>query len=567
VSRLDNSALFPYLFGGRSVDRGVALISQSGNMAMNLTMNKRSVYFTHVITTGNQAVLGQADYIDALLEDNRVAAIGMYIEGVDDVERFSRAALKALKQEVPIVALKVGKTDASARVSGSHTNSLTGSDTLFDALFDRLGIIRVSSLNRLLETLKVLVLGEPLRGGNIISLSCSGGEAAVIADAAAAFDIEMKPFSDSQTKKLIRQFPEYVTVSNPFDYNTSIWGDGGALESCFTTSMEGDHDAAVLIFDHPTVDADEVTEWATTLDAFIAAHEATGMPAFVVCTVSELLPEKVRDRLIGEGIVPLQGLDDALFGISAAAKYHEFQSSDAKAVTLPTFAAGFPAKNPVVRFLDEWQSKSELRKFGLTVPEGEIGTKEQVPGIAQRLGYPVVVKAVGEKFLHKSDVGAIALNLQCAEDVVAAVDSISASVADSHGPVLHFLVERMATGSVAELIIGVKRDEQFGPALVIGAGGVLVELVADSVSLLLPTDRVAITKAIESLSVHKLIEGFRGSAAGDMNAIVAAVQSVAAYADDKRDQLMELDINPLLVLAEGHGVVAADALIGLSSEE
>jgi len=186
VNYLDRCALWPYLFGGEPNERGAALISQSGNIAMNLTMNDRSVNFTHVIGAGNQAALGQADYVDALLQDSRVAAIGMYIEGVHDIEHFSRSALQALKQGVPIVVVKVGKTDASARQSGSHTSSLTGSDVLFDALCDRLGIIRVDSFNRLLETLKVLVLGEPLRGLNIFRLSCSGGEAAVIADVISA---------------------------------------------------------------------------------------------------------------------------------------------------------------------------------------------------------------------------------------------------------------------------------------------------------------------------------------------------------------------------------------------
>ena len=567
VNYLDNCALWPYLFGGKPVERGSALISQSGNIAMNLTMNKRSVNFTHVIGAGNQAVLGQADYIDTLLQDDRVVAIGMYIEGVDDIEHFSRSALQALKQNVPIVVMKVGKTDASARQSGSHTSSLTGSDELFDALFDRLGIVRVNSLNRLLETLKVFELGVPLAGRNIFSLSCSGGEAAVVADAVAEIDIEMKPFSDAQMENLAAQFPNYVTVSNPFDYNTSIWGDRAAMERCFTTAMEGAHDAAVLIYDHPTVVSDEVDEWVMTLDAFIAAHKATGMPAFVVCTISELLPEEIRDRLIAEGIVPLQGLDDALFALSGAAKYHEFLADGAAAATLPKFAAGEIAPDTAVRFLDEFQSKCRLRDFGLTVPEGGVGAAAEAPEIAERIGYPVVVKAVGEKFLHKSDVGAVVLNLKSADDVVAAVANISESVGESHGAPERFLVERMATGAIAELIIGIKRDDQYGPALVIGAGGILVELIADSVSLLLPTDRAAVTRAVESLSSYKLIKGFRGNRAGDMTAIVDAVLSVAAFAESNWDRLMELDINPLLVLPRGQGVVAADALISFSSEE
>ena len=567
INYLDKCALWPYLFGGMPVERGAALISQSGNIAMNLTMNDRSVNLTHVIGAGNQAVLGPGDYIDALLQNDRVIAIGMYIEGIDNLEHFSRAALDALSQGVPIVAMKIGKTEASARSSGSHTSSLTGSDVLFDALCKRLGIIRVDSLNRLLETLKALERSEPIAGNNIFTLSCSGGEAALIADIVANYDLETRPFSAAQMADLKSQFPNYVTVSNPFDYNTSIWGDQAALNRCFTSAMQGDHDAAVLIYDHPTVVSEEVDEWLMTIDAFIAAHKSTGMPAFTICTISELMPQELRAKLIAAGITPLMGLDDGLFALSAVTKYRQFRNAHADKVTMPKFVSrAINAAQPAV-FLDEWQSKTRLREYGLTVPIGEVATANSAVESADRIGYPVVVKALGQQFLHKSDIGAVFLNLQSADQVRRAVANISERVADSHGPVERFLVERMTTGSVAELIIGVKRDQQFGPALVIGAGGILVELVADSVSLLLPTDRAAIMSAIESLSVAKLLQGFRGNKPGDMEAIVDAIQSVATFAESHWDQLMELDINPLLVLPDGQGAVAADAIMSFSSEE
>ncbi|MDH4042472.1 MAG: CoA-binding protein, partial [Gammaproteobacteria bacterium] len=226
VNYLEKCALWPYLFGanrfakgsfeaaadaadelpGKPPQKGVAIISQSGNIAMNLSMNLRSVNLTHVIGTGNQAVVGAADLIDALLLDDRVSAIGMYVEGFDDIDAFSRAALRAVQKGIPIVVLKMGKTEASARQAGSHTSSLTGSDVLQDALFARLGVIRVDSLNRLLETLKVLDLAGPLRGRNILSLSCSGGEAAMIADIVPGFGLEMQPFSERQTQILRSQF-------------------------------------------------------------------------------------------------------------------------------------------------------------------------------------------------------------------------------------------------------------------------------------------------------------------------------------------------------------------------
>jgi acyl-CoA synthetase (NDP forming) len=570
---LDRCALWPYLFGCKPVDRGVALISQSGNIAMNLTMNLRSVNFSHVIGTGNQTTLGPGDYIEALLDDDRVSAIGMYIEGIDDVGHFCRAAARALEKGVPIVVMKVGKTEASARQSSTHTSSLTGSDALHDALFKRLGIIRVHSLTRLLETLKVLDVAGPLRGRNVMSLSCSGGEAAIMADLADEFGLEMKPFCAEQMADLNAQFENYVTVSNPFDYNTSIWGDGAAQQRCFTSAMSGDHDAAFLIYDHPSVStaevAAEVNEWVIALDAFIAAHQRTGMPAFVVCTISELLPGSMRDHLIAHGVVPLQGFEDGLAAYSAAAGYHAFRGEKAGADILPRVYSGSDTDDRQAVILDEWESKRRLEEYGLPRPDGELAAAANAPAAAGRVGYPVVVKAVGEDFLHKSDLGAVALSLHSAGEVAEAVKSISESVRNSSAGaepavIEKFLVERMVNGAVAELIVGIKRDEQFGPAVVIGAGGILVELMADSVSLLLPTDRAAVAEAIGSLTVSKMMAGFRGSPAGDIEAAIDAILSIAEFAQDHWDSLVELDINPLLVLPDGQGVVAADALICLN---
>jgi acyl-CoA synthetase (NDP forming) len=554
-------ALWPYIFGGGPPERGAALISQSGNIGMNLTMNRRSVRFTHIIGAGNQAVLGPAHYVDALLDDERVAAIGMYIEGFGDVNRFARAAHRALEKGVPIVVLKVGKTEASTKQSSSHTSSLTGSDELYDAFFDRLGIVRVNSLTRLLETLKIFDLAEPLTGRNIVSLSCSGGEAAIIADFLPEVGLESRPFSEAQVVDLEGQFPDWVTVSNPFDYNTSIWGDRKAMQRCFTASMQGDHDSAFLVCDYPNVDSAEADEWLDTVDAFIAAHETTGKPSFVVCTVSELLPEAVRIRMLQRGVVPLQGLEDGLYAYAVAAHYYDRRADRLASMTLPRPIAELASGSDTA--LDEFESKRQLAAHGLSIPDGEVGSAADAAAIADRIGYPVVVKAVGSNFLHKSDLGAVAVNLADSEAVNQAVAAISASCASHDVVAERFLIERMVESPVAELIVGMKRDEQFGPALVVGSGGILVELVADSRSLLLPVTRDAVRKAIDSLAVSKLINAYRGGVQGDIDALVDAVISVAAYAEEHWSTLLELDVNPLMVLPTGKGTVAADALIVL----
>ena len=566
VNYVDRCALWPYMFGGAHIQQGVALISQSGNIAMNLTMNERSVRFTHVICAGNQAVLGPADYLEALLEDRRVRAVGMYLEGLDDLDAFARMALRALEKSIPIVVMKVGRTQAASQRASSHTSSLTGSDILYQALFDRLGVIRVNSLNGLLETLKVFDVAGPMPGHDIVTLSCSGGEAAILADLSAVYGLNTPPLSESQTRALYELFPGYVTVSNPFDYNTSIWGDKEAMRRCFTLAMSGAHHAAILVYDHPTVVADEVAEWIDALDAFVAAHETTGMRAFVACTVSELLPRDLRERLIKAGVTPLQGLDDGLFALAAAADYQQWRQARS-ATPLPRPAAPVPSGATAAKNLDEWHCKRRLVEFGLSVPKGRLVAHAELGAAAAEIGFPVVLKACGTAFAHKSELGAVRLGLRSPEDVLAAAESIRAAVS-AHGlSVESFLIEHMVEGGVAELIVGIQRDEQFGLALVIGSGGVLVELIGDSASLLLPTDRMSVERALMSLKVATLLRGFRGKPAGDIGAAVDAILGVAAFAESHWETLQELDVNPLIVLPQGQGVVAVDALVCLHGSD
>jgi acyl-CoA synthetase (NDP forming) len=230
-------------------------------------------------------------------------------------------------------------------------------------------------------------------------------------------------------------------------------------------------------------------------------------------------------------------------------------------MTLPRPVAALASGSDTA--LDEFESKRQLAAHGLSIPDGELGSAADAAAIADRIGYPVVVKAVGSNFLHKSDLGAVAVNLADSEAVNQAVAHISESCASHNVVAERFLVERMVESPVAELIVGMKRDEQFGPALVVGSGGILVELVADSRSLLLPVTRDAVRKAIDSLAVSKLINAYRGGVQGDIDALVDAVMSVAAYAEEHWSTLLELDVNPLMVLPTGKGTVAADALIVL----
>ena len=210
--------------------------------------------------------------------------------------------------------------------------------------------------------------------------------------------------------------------------------------------------------------------------------------------------------------------------------------------------------------LDEVASKQALAAFGLPIPPGEATSADHVASVATQLGFPLVLKAVSDTLAHKTEAGGVRLNLKSAQDVVDA----AAAMADLSD---RFLVEGMATDVVAEFIVGVSRDPQFGLALTLGAGGVLVELLKDAVTLLLPVTRADIRTAFESLRTWPLVCGYRGRAAGDVDALVDAVAAVAAYAQANAAQLVELDVNPVLVLPQGRGVVAVDAMIRLQQQE
>ena len=568
LNHLDGVSLFPAPHGGRRVERGVAIVSQSGNVSLNVTMNERSLPLAFVISAGNQAVLELADYITALAEDGRVTAIGLYIEGLKDVAAFSHAVARATAKAIPVVALKAGSSRVGARVTLSHTGSLAGSEALYEALFERLGVIRAASLTAMLETLKLLAVSGPLGGNKLGLLTASGGDAAMAADLAARAGLDIPPLTKHQAAALRAQIAPTAEVANPLDYNVPLWGDPEGLERCFGTMMEGPADATLLILDYPRPGTLGVEAWEAATDALIRAKTRTGKPAAVASTMSESLPEPVRERLIAHGVTPLQGLEDAIRALGAAAwlgRRHGAGGARRAGRMKPLPAPGPAPDTP--RVLDEWEAKRRLAEFGLKVPEGRVASAADAPAAAEAMGFPVVAKATNPAPARKLAAGAVALDLKSADEVAAAVERIGAAVAHISGAGRRFLIEPMVRGAVVELIVGVKRDEQFGLALVVGSGGELVDLVADTRTLLLPTDRREISAALGSLKAARLITGACGRPAGDEDAAVDAVLAVAAFAEHHRGSLVELDVNPLLVLPSGEGAVAADALIVMAAED
>ncbi|MEU6139621.1 acetate--CoA ligase family protein [Streptomyces sp. NPDC047081] len=556
LNYLDGAALWPDRHGGTRTPRGPAVITQSGNIGLNLTMHRRSLPLSYLITVGNGAVLRLHELVEGLLADPRVTAIGLHIEGLDDVPGFSRVALKALQQGVPLVALKAGSSPLGARTALSHTSSLSGSDTLYDALFRRVGVARVHDLPGLLETLKFLAVHGSPRGTRIASMSCSGGEASLVADLAQPRGLTLPEFPPRTAQRLRSVLGDRVTVANPLDYHTYIWGDGPKLTECYEAVLDAGFDAQLLILDLPKPDLGDTSAWDTAVDALIAAHRSTRRATCLVGSLPEGLPEATGRRLLAEGIAPMQGLTECLDAVAAAAAVGAAREH---ADRIRPLAAHTPLHPGTTRTLDEWQGKRALAARGLRIPESASATGvDEAVLRADELGFPVVLKAVSAALTHKTEAGAVRLGLTGPGQVrEAAEDMVRRGLPD------RFLVERMVRGAVAELIVGVHHDPQFGPALTLGAGGTLVELLRDTATLLLPATPEEIRTALASLKTRPLLDGYRGRPRADVDAAVDAVTAIAAYARDHAADLVELDVNPLLVLPEGHGAVAADVLIRL----
>ena len=553
LNYLDGVALWPDQHGGRRVDRGVAILSQSGNIGQNLTMHRRNLPVAYLATVGNGAGTGVAELLDLLAADDRITAIGLYLEGVGDVGALARAAERAARRGIPVVAVKSGSSELGARTNLSHTSSLATPDALAGALFERTGIARVGDLDTFLETLRFLHVHGPLDGTRIVSASCSGGEAALMADLAGPRGVAFPPFPGAVREGLRSVLGERVTVANPLDYHTYIWGDLAAQTACFGHVLGSGFDDHVLVLDVPRADRCDPSHWRTTLSAFVAAHRATGAPATVVSTLPEGLPEHLGDELAGEGIAAMRGMTAYLEAVRAAAAVGAARWN-ARGAPL----AGRVVDRSAVRTLDEAASKAELRAAGVPVPDGRVVAPRDAAEAAAAIGFPVVVKAVAAELAHKTEAGAVRLNLRTADDVREAAAEL-AGLSD------RLLVEPMVGDASAELIVGVGMDARFGPALTLGSGGMLVELVRDSETLLLPADEDQIRTALSRLRVSALLGGYRGGPPGDVAAAVAAVAAVARYAEHNAYRLVELDVNPLLV--RPRGVVAVDALIRFDDRE
>ena len=554
VNFFDRVAMMPDQIVGSPVERGVAVICQSGTIALTLMFNHRSLPIGCLFTVGNQTRLAVEDLIHILCDDSRVTGFGLYLEGIKDPAAFARAAERARAAGKPIAVIKSGRTAAAARTAHSHTGALAGADDVFEAFCRQAGIARCDTLGTLCETLKLFHSGGPLAGRKVLVMGASGGDMAMTADVSRDLNLDFAPLAPARSASLREVLTDRVTIANPFDIHTYLWFNPPALKRVFSEVLHSGYHAAGFMLDSPPEGKADGAAYDAVIDVFIEAAQGAPTRAALIASLPETISARVRERCLAGGVIPLQGQREALEAISLAGGVGlTWKGNPAVQLHLPSTAA---SGSPTIYALSEHEGKAALAAYGVSIPRGKLVSVQQAADAARELGFPVVIKASGAHLEHKTEVGGVVLNVRSEADARSAAERL-AKLSDT------VLVEEMLNDGVAEVLIGVIVDPQFGQVLVLGAGGVFTEIMADSVSLLPPWTQGSVETALQRLSIAKLLAGYRGKPAADVNALIRTILGVARYASAHTAELVEIDVNPVIVRPAGRGAVAVDTMIRL----
>lgn len=543
------------LAGGRGGPEigAVTLISQSGSVYLGMVHTDGRLDFNLTVSSGQEIATSAADYMDFALELPSTRAIALFLETVRDPEGFVAAAGKALQRGVPVVALKVARTEASARMAVSHSGALAGDDAAYDAVFERYGIMRVADMDAMIATLQLAIQPRPMVAGGLVAITDSGGEREHLTDLAGDAGVPFAAISRATSARLAERLDYGLDPVNPLD----AWGTGKDYApiflDCWKALMEDDAAACGLW----VADLRDGEKYRTVFTH--SAHEiaaATAKPmAFVTCVPNGIGHETAR-RLKQLGTPLIDGLGPAVTAVARHMTWARLREEGPLRPPAP------PADGVVTRWrarltsaapLDEADGLALAAAFGVPVVAHEVvEDAAAAAAAADRLGYPVVLKTALAGIRHKSDLGGVRLGLGDGATVAAAWDELAARL----GP--RCLVAPMAPAGT-EMVFGMVSDAQFGPLVLVGAGGIFVELLKDVALAVPPFDAAVARRLIDRLKARPLLDGRRGRPAADVDALAEALARFSVLAASLGGSLAELDLNP--VIAGPGGAVAVDALV------
>jgi len=555
----------------------IGMVAQSGYVCIQVANANRGLRFSMICSAGNEAVVDATDYIGYMLEDTGTRVIMAFIEQFRRPERLPALARRARELCKPIVLIKVGRSEMAARASAAHTGALAGSDDVQDALFKQLGLIRVDDLDEMFETAELFSkLGGRLpRGNGLFAVTLSGGVISLLGDLGENLNLRFPQWSAAGRARVQEYLPPYAGVENPLD----AWGFGKVEEAylpCLTAAAEEKEADLILVSqDVPGGMAPrQVEQYTAVAEAAAVVYRQTDRPVVFLSNPSGGFDGKIRSILDKAGVPLLQGSKEGLRAIDHAIAYSGFLASDP--IPAPTTEPS-PAADKVRPLFDrargaltELESKQVLAAYGVTCTREVLCTSaEKAVAAAQWIGAPVALKVMSPQILHKTEAGVIALNLKDEQAIRRSYDRLmeSAHAYDSKAQIDGVLCQQMASGAVVEAIVGLLIDPQFGPAVIFGMGGIMVEVLGDRALGIPPLDRKTARYMIEQTRTSKLLRGFRGAPPADIEALIDVLLRVGNLGLDWSERIEALDINPLLILPEGQGTVAVDALLVLKDNE
>ncbi|MFF7369308.1 acetate--CoA ligase family protein [Streptomyces tricolor] len=541
----------------------IALITQSGHQGRPVfALQDLGIRLSHWAPTGNEADLETADFLSWFAEQPEVGAIAAYVEGLKDGRAFLLAADRAARRKVPVVAVKVGRTEAGARTAASHTGKLTGADDVVDAAMRQYGVIRVDALDELQDTAALLARARAPLAEGVVVYSISGGTGAHVADLATAAGLRLPALSPQKQAELHQWIPEYLSVANPVDSGGHPVGDRRGRK--IIDALLADPGVGVLIC--PVTGPFPPLSDRLVRDLVAAAEETDKLVCVVWGSPAGTEPA-YREVLLGSSrVATFRTVGNCLTAVRAWLGHHRFVADyrspfdTAPRTPSPSFRKAEALLQPG-RQLSEHAAKQLLRAYGIRVPREQLVTSAAgAVRAAGQVGYPVVMKASGAQLAHKTELGLVKIGLTSASQVRDAYRELT-DIARYEGVGLDGVLVCQMIEQGVEMMAGVTHDDLFGPTVTVGLGGVLVEVLHDAAVRVPPFGEDQARAMLGELRGRALLSGVRGRPPADTDALVEVVLRIQRMALELGAHLAELDINPLLVLPRGQGAVALDALV------
>jgi acetate---CoA ligase (ADP-forming) len=545
----------------------VAVVSQSGNVAVNALAARRGLRLHTVVSCGNQAVVDAGDWLHALAQREGVRSVGLFLESDGDGARLCEALALCADAGVGVAVLKVGASAAGASAAAAHTGAVAGDHAAFRALVQEAGAAWAHDVHELLELAKALAVrrARPRGDGGLAILTCSGGDSGLGADEAMRRGLDLPALQPETAGRVRALLPAAATVANPLDYTAVIWGEVETLRDMIgAVGADPGIDHVLVFYDQPHGLEGALGEsWDAVREGIRAGAAASPVPTLVASTLPELLDDAAAWELACADVAAVAGLRTAL---ACAAALRRPPGDGERLRAIAAAAAGGRDERPGP-WLDEASAKAMLAGAGIRVPPGRVARDEDdAAEIAERLGRPVALKLVAAGLRHKTEAGAVALGLEDERNVRWAYRDLVRATKPTHPPPNHHaqagarvLVEAMAPAGI-ELLVSARRDAVV-PVLTVGLGGIWTEAFGDVAVVPLPADAARIERALRSLRAAPLLEGTRTGAPVDVAAAAALAARAGALLLDQGLELLEL--NPVLVNARG--AVAVDALIRTGS--